>query len=67
MSSPKRFGHPVQNLAPGCRVAAISPIGPERALLCRPGAGDVVAERRDERGVVAAEQAGRVWAALYAV
>ena len=46
------------------RVANVSPTAPERALLCRPGAGDVVAERRCERGVVAAEQAGRVWAAL---
>ena len=61
MVSQTQFGLAIQNPVRVQRVAAVLLIGPERALLCRPGAGDVVAERRDERGVALAEQAERVW------
>ena len=55
----------------GERVAAITSIGsngvPERALLCRPGAGGASDGYAGERGVVRAEPAEWVWAALNSV
>jgi len=56
---PTQFWHPVQNLAPGWRVAVIASIGPERALLWRHRLSDVVAERRGARGVALAERVDR--------
>ena len=61
MSSPTQFGLAVQNPVRVQRVVAISPIGPERALLWRRRLSDAVDERRDERGVALAERVQRVW------
>ena len=54
---PTQFWHPVQNLTPGGRVAAVSPIGPSVRCFGDLAGGDAVDERVDRRGVALA---GRV-------
>ena len=67
MVSKTQFGLAVQNPVRVQRVANVSPTGPERAVLCRPCPGDASDDSAGERGVVRAEPAEWVWAALNSV